>query len=118
MAFVEFQRHYRYMARACTAQQIAASNATSNATTADCWSKSLNTRGSNWCRKVHPLMSTMPMGSDVACRACVKAHKVALMAQRAFWRSVLDDKVKLSNLLSQLGYLHKAGQKAMTIYKR
>eukprot|EP00775_Hariotina_reticulata_P013181 gene13181-13312_t len=51
-------------------------------------------------------------------RACVKAHKAALMAQRAFWRSVLDDKLKLSNLLSQLGYLHKAEQKAMTIYKR
>jgi len=58
------------------------------------------------------------LGSDVGCRGCVKAHKAALMAQRAFWRSVLDDKLKLSTLLLQLGYLHKAEQKALTMYKR
>jgi hypothetical protein len=33
------------------------------------------------------------------CRACVRAHKLALMAQRQFWTSLLRDSVAFVDLL-------------------
>lgn len=52
------------------------------------------------------------------CRACVKAHKLALMAQRAFWRSLLRDSLKLTDMLASFKNMEAAEQTAIYVYKR
>lgn len=52
------------------------------------------------------------------CRACIKAHKMALMTQRAFWRSVMRDSIKLSDMLHAFKAMQQAEQTAIYVYKR
>lgn len=51
-------------------------------------------------------------------RACVKAHKLALLAQRAFWRSLMRDDLHLSDMLSAMRAMQQAEQTAICVYKR
>eukprot|EP00879_Flechtneria_rotunda_P032111 GHRR01035266.1.p1 GENE.GHRR01035266.1~~GHRR01035266.1.p1 ORF type:complete len:431 (+),score=120.72 GHRR01035266.1:122-1414(+) len=51
-------------------------------------------------------------------RACVKAHKAALLAQRAFWRSVMRDNLKLSDMLVAFRAMEATEQTAILVYKR
>lgn len=51
-------------------------------------------------------------------RACVKAHKMALLAQRAFWRSLLHDSLNLTDMLASFKNMEAAEQTAVYVYKR
>lgn len=51
-------------------------------------------------------------------RACVKAHKLALLAQRAFWRSLLHDSLNLTDMLASFKNMEAAEQTAVYVYKR
>lgn len=51
-------------------------------------------------------------------RACVKAHKLALLAQRAFWRSLLRDSLQLKDILTSFKNMEAAEQVAVSVYKR
>lgn len=51
-------------------------------------------------------------------RACVKAHKMALLAQRAFWRGLLRDTLQLNDILTSFKSMEAAEQVALSVYKR
>jgi hypothetical protein len=53
-----------------------------------------------------------------ACRACIKAHKLALLSQRAFWRCVMRDSLSLADMLDALKAMQQAEQTATYVYKR
>src|SRR5689334_280554 len=54
----------------------------------------------------------------LAHRACVKAHKMALLAQRAFWRGLLRDNLMLNDILIRFKSMEAAEQVALSVYKR
>eukprot|EP00775_Hariotina_reticulata_P009112 gene9112-9281_t len=51
-------------------------------------------------------------------RGCVKAHRLALQAQRQFWHSVLHDAVSFKDLQAAVAYIDKTSHQANTVYKR
>jgi hypothetical protein len=51
-------------------------------------------------------------------RACIKAHKVALLSQRAFWRCVMRDSLCLADMLESLKAMQQAEETATYMYKR
>lgn len=51
-------------------------------------------------------------------RACVKAHKLALMAQRRFWKVAIRDRVAYQDMQSALQHLHQVEQQAQQVYRR
>lgn len=52
------------------------------------------------------------------CRACIHAHKLALMAQRQFWSKLLHDSVHFSSLQTALDVMEKAEARATQVYRR
>eukprot|EP00775_Hariotina_reticulata_P003511 gene3511-3781_t len=53
-----------------------------------------------------------------AYRACVKAHRLALQAQRQFWHSMLRDTVAYKDLHSSLELMDTCATKAAAMYKK
>jgi hypothetical protein len=53
-----------------------------------------------------------------AFRACIKAHKLALLSQRAFWRCVMRDSLSLADMLDALKAMQQVEQTATYVYKR
>lgn len=51
-------------------------------------------------------------------RACLKAHKVALLAQRAFWRLLMRDALHMSDVLAAMRLMQETEQTALYVYKR
>lgn len=51
-------------------------------------------------------------------RACVKAHKLALQAQRHFWHTVLRDTVPFADLQRCFEVLDTAEKQATQVYRR
>uniref|UniRef100_A0A383VUJ6 PAS domain-containing protein n=1 Tax=Tetradesmus obliquus TaxID=3088 RepID=A0A383VUJ6_TETOB len=51
-------------------------------------------------------------------RACVGTHKLALMAQRQFWNSLLRDSVAFVDLLGKLEVMEETEQRATATYRR
>ncbi|WIA38773.1 hypothetical protein OEZ86_002065 [Tetradesmus obliquus] len=62
------------------------------------------------------LMAYVDMQRQI--RACMKAHKVALLSQRAFWRCVMRDSLCLADVLDSLQAMQQAEQTATYVYKR
>lgn len=54
----------------------------------------------------------------VLCRACVRAHKVALQAQRQFWHCLLRDNVSFRDLQLCFENMEKAERIATGVYRR
>lgn len=52
------------------------------------------------------------------CRGCVKAHRLALVAQRRMWHTLLHDTVPFDMLLKRFDMVTMAEQRAAQIYKR
>ncbi|WIA34679.1 hypothetical protein OEZ86_012993 [Tetradesmus obliquus] len=51
-------------------------------------------------------------------RACVRAHKLALMAQRQFWSSLLRNSVRLVDLQASIQLMEQSEQRATAVYRR
>ncbi|WIA14496.1 hypothetical protein OEZ85_003018 [Tetradesmus obliquus] len=51
-------------------------------------------------------------------RACVRTHKLALMAQRQFWNALLRDSVPFTDLLRKVELMEQAEQRATATYRR
>lgn len=54
----------------------------------------------------------------VALRACVKAHRVALTAQRHVWHAMLRDNVAFKDLQRSFEAMEMAEKQATTVYRR
>eukprot|EP00878_Enallax_costatus_P034719 GHUV01038538.1.p1 GENE.GHUV01038538.1~~GHUV01038538.1.p1 ORF type:complete len:135 (-),score=12.26 GHUV01038538.1:541-945(-) len=51
-------------------------------------------------------------------RACIRAHKIALMAQRRFWASMLRETVSLTEIRLAIACMERTELKATDIYRR
>lgn len=51
-------------------------------------------------------------------RACVRAHKLALQAQRQFWHSMLRDNVSFKELQLCFEGMEKTEKQATAVYRR
>lgn len=51
-------------------------------------------------------------------RACVRAHKMALQAQRQFWHTILRDNVSFKELQVCFEFIGSTEKKATAIYRR
>jgi hypothetical protein len=54
----------------------------------------------------------------LSCRGCVKAHRLALLAQRQLWQSVLHDTVACKDLQAAAAHMEKTSHQANALYKR
>ncbi len=53
-----------------------------------------------------------------SCRACVKAHKLALLAQRNVWTTVLSDTVDFQQLQRCIDRMNAAADVATIVYRK
>ncbi len=53
-----------------------------------------------------------------SCRACVRAHKMALQSQRAVWHILLSDTVDFKQLQQSMAAMTAAENVASSIYRK
>lgn len=63
-------------------------------------------------------MSTAALCPFPTCRACVRAHKLALQTQRGFWHCLLRDKVAFRDLQVCFENMEAAEKQATGVYRR
>lgn len=51
-------------------------------------------------------------------RVCVRAHKLALTAQRRFWSTLLRDTIAFADLQRSMDVMQKTEKQAQQIYHR
>jgi len=51
-------------------------------------------------------------------RACVRAHKVALAAQRSFWMALLHDSIQFKSLQRTFSVMNTAEMRAAVVYRK
>jgi hypothetical protein len=64
------------------------------------------------------LLGALRLAARGGCSACVRAHRMALMAQRQFWASLLRDSIAFKDMQRSLQQMQFAEQRAEAIYRR
>ncbi len=53
-----------------------------------------------------------------ACRAAIRAHKIALQAQHGMWRELMHDNIQFVALQERLAQVDDAERQATQVYQR